>query len=46
MRVEAIVMATGASFFNEFQRFEGLVQNRKLQIPLPADLFDSEGLAD
>ncbi len=40
IRVDAIVVATGADFFDEFQRFEGLVQNRKLQIPLPPDLFE------
>lgn len=42
IRIDAIVVATGRDFFNEFHRFEGNVQNRKLQIPLPRDLFDTE----
>jgi hypothetical protein len=41
--VTAVVSATGADFFTEFRRFEGLVSNRKLQIPLPSGLFQSEG---
>ena len=35
LRVEQIVVSTGADFFEEFQRFGGLVQNRKLQLRLP-----------
>lgn len=35
-----LVVVTGADFFREFRRFGGLVTNRKLQIPLPRDLFD------
>lgn len=35
-----LVVVTGADFFTEFRRFGGLVQNRKLQIPLPEYLFD------
>lgn len=42
VRIDSVVVSTGQGFFDEFQRFEGLVQNRKLQIPLPADLFDPE----
>lgn len=42
IRVDAVVTSTGADFFSEFQRFEGNVQNRKLQIPLPRDLFEAE----
>lgn len=34
-----IVVATGEDFFTEFQRFEGLVINRKRQIRLPVDFF-------
>lgn len=41
--VTGVVVSTGESFFEEFQLFGGLVQNRKLQIPLPASLFDPEG---
>lgn len=42
VRIDAVVMSTGKDFFSEFQRFEGNVQNRKLQIPLPRDLFKAE----
>lgn len=37
--IEAIVLATGQDFFNEFRQFGGLVQNRKRQIRLPDSLF-------
>ena len=40
--IDAVVTSTGRDFFTEFQRFEGNVQNRKLQIPLPRDLFEIE----
>lgn len=36
LRVEHIVVSTGTDFFQEFQRFGGLVQNRKLQLRLPS----------
>lgn len=39
LRVEQIVVSTGADFFEEFQRFGGLVQNRKLQLRLPGTFF-------
>ncbi len=39
LRVEHIVVSTGADFFQEFQRFGGLVQNRKLQLRLPSSFF-------
>lgn len=42
IRIDEIVTTTGQDFFTEFQRFEGNVQNRKLQIPLPRDLFETE----
>lgn len=42
IKISSIVVSTGEDFFDEFQRFEGLVQNRKLQIPLPRTLFDPE----
>ena len=42
IRLDAVVVATGRDFFTEFQRFEGNVQNRKLQIPLPRNLFEAE----
>ena len=38
--LEHLVLATGADFFTFFRRFEGNVQNAKLQIPLPAGFFD------
>jgi hypothetical protein len=40
IRIRELVVSTGADFFEEFDRFEGLVTNRKLQIPLPRRLFD------
>jgi hypothetical protein len=42
VQIDGIVVSTGEDFFGEFQRFEGRIQNRKLQIPLPADLFDAK----
>lgn len=41
-RVEHVVTATGSDFFEEFQRFGGLVQNRKLQLRLPDAFFQPE----
>jgi|SRR5579872_69626 len=37
--VESLVVTTGVDFFSEFQRFEGNIQNRKLQVRLPRDFF-------
>ena len=42
IKIESLVLSTGSDFFTEFQRFEGLVQNQKLQIPLPPDFFKTE----
>jgi len=42
IRIDAVVTTTGQDFFTEFRRFEGNVQNKKLQIPLPRDLFETE----
>jgi hypothetical protein len=36
LRIEHIVVSTGADFFHEFQPFGGLGQNRKLQLRLPS----------
>jgi len=36
-----LVLITGKDFFDRFARFEGKVLNKKLQIPLPTDFFDS-----
>lgn len=36
-----LVLVTGMDFFNRFTRFGGKVLNKKLQIPLPNDFFDS-----
>ena len=44
--VTGVVVATGEHFFDEFQLFGGLVQNRKLQIPLPASIFEAERSPD
>lgn len=40
VRIDHLVLATGKDFFRSFQRFEGLILNRKLQIPLPVDFFN------
>jgi len=40
VRLDYLVLMTGADFFTFFRRFEGKVRNAKLQIPLPADFFD------
>jgi hypothetical protein len=42
LRIEHVVTTTGADFFEEFQLFGGLVQNRKLQLRLPNDFFEPE----
>jgi len=39
VRLDHVVLSTGEAFFSFFRRFEGLVRNSKLQIPLPKDLF-------
>lgn len=40
VRLDHIVLTTGADFYKFFQGFEGKVRNTKLQIPLPRDFFD------
>ena len=40
VRLDHLVMTTGADFFTFFRRFEGRVKNAKLQIPLPRGFFD------
>src|SRR5207244_13175760 len=39
VRIRYVVVTTGADFFQEFRRFEGLVLNAKLQIRLPREFF-------
>ncbi len=34
------ILTTGEAFFKRFQKFQGKVLNKKLQIPLPSDFFD------
>lgn len=41
VRLERLSVTTGEGFFARFPQFQGKVVNRKLQIPLPADFFDS-----
>lgn len=38
--IRHLVLTTGQDFFTYFRRFDGLVRNAKLQIPLPRDFFD------
>jgi hypothetical protein len=40
VRLEQLILTTGADFFSFFRRFEGKVKNAKLQIRLPAGFFD------
>jgi len=40
--INNLILTTGDSFFRRFTRFEGKVVNRKLQVPLPDDFFDSK----
>jgi hypothetical protein len=45
--ITEIIVSTGESFFGEFRAFEGLKENRKLQMHLPPDFFtQSEPLPD
>jgi hypothetical protein len=39
VRLDHLVISTGAEFFRFFQRFEGQVINKKLQFRLPASFF-------
>lgn len=39
VRLNHLVLCVGSEFFTYFKRFEGNVQNKKLQIPLPRDFF-------
>jgi len=38
--LQNLFVVIGDEFFNRFQRFEGKVLNKKLQIPLPSDFFN------
>jgi hypothetical protein len=39
IRLDHLILTTGADFFNFFRRFEGKIKNAKIQIPLPANFF-------
>ena len=39
--VTHLFLTTGEAFFNRFPQFQGKVLNEKLQIPLPADFFET-----
>lgn len=41
IEVTHFFLTTGAGFFARFPQFQGKVLNAKLQIPLPADFFDT-----
>ena len=41
VKVTHLFMTTGADFFTRFPQFQGKVLNAKLQIPLPADFFET-----
>ncbi|HUQ72037.1 MAG TPA: hypothetical protein VM165_21070 [Planctomycetaceae bacterium] len=40
VQLDHVVLTTGADFFSVFRRFEGLIQNKKLQLHLPSGFFD------
>jgi len=40
VQIHHLLLCRGASFFQHFNQFGGLVQNLKLQIPLPKDFFE------
>jgi hypothetical protein len=42
LHIQHVVVSTGADFFIGFQRFGGLVQNRKLQLRLPGNFFQAK----
>lgn len=39
IRLDKLFLTTGEDFFKKFRQFQGLVQNSKIQIPLPRSLF-------
>lgn len=39
VRLDHVIVITGADFFKFFRRFEGNIVNQKIQIPLPEELF-------
>lgn len=41
VEITHLFLSTGAAFFTRFPQFQGKVLNAKLQIPLPADFFDT-----
>lgn len=41
-RVDALYLVTGEDFNSHFPLFRGKVQNKKIQLPLPPDFFDSK----
>lgn len=40
-RVDAIYLVSGKDFNSHFPLFKGMVQNKKIQLPLPHDFFDA-----
>jgi hypothetical protein len=41
VKITHVFLTTGEAFFTRFPQFQGRVLNAKLQIPLPADFFDT-----
>jgi len=39
VRLEKLILTTGADFFTFFRRFEGKITNAKIQLHLPSDFF-------
>jgi len=42
VRLEYLILCTGEDFFSFFQRFEGKIKNKKIQMALPRDFFETE----
>ena len=37
-----LIITTAQEFFNRFTQFQGKVVNKKIQIPLPTDFFETK----
>jgi hypothetical protein len=46
VHLKSFVLTTGENFFTVFQRFEGRITNKKLQLPLPYDFFGQSERTD
>lgn len=42
LKLTNLIITTGQEFFNRFTQFQGKVVNKKIQIPLPTDFFETK----